>query len=83
MIDADGHYRLPYSIAYTLEEHRNGKSRHGEDIGYYTVGALNATSNLASMYRECVTRWKVNQGMLALEKEMSVFEQIREMAERR
>lgn len=73
VIDADAHYRAPYSVAYTLEELRNGKSRFGEDLSRYTIGPLTENSQFGILYGRNVEMWKVGFGRKALDKEIFVF----------
>ncbi|MEQ1561586.1 MAG: hypothetical protein ABL899_02600 [Nitrospira sp.] len=76
VIDADAHYRAPYSVAYTLEELRSGVSRFGEDLRDYTIGKVDQNSQFAILYDRDVELWANGFGRKALNKEISVFRQI-------
>lgn len=77
ILDADAHHRLPYSIAYTLEELRAGRSRFGENLQKYTVGPVDSATDLSVQLQLCVSRWKKEFGLAALRKEMGMFADMR------
>lgn len=79
VLDADAHYRVPYSVAYTLEELQRGVSRFREGLARYTVAKVNKFSNFRSLYRRCVASWKNEFGLAALQKERSVFNLIHKL----
>ena len=81
ILDADAFHRMPYSIAYTLEELRSDRSRFGEDTRKYTVGPVNNSTDLSAQLRECVLKWKNKFGLTALQKEIEMFRKI--LGERR
>jgi sulfatase maturation enzyme AslB (radical SAM superfamily) len=76
ILDADAHHRLPYSIAYTLDELRANRSRFGEDLSKYTVGPVRAGSDLRVMTRESAWQWEREFGRAALAKEIAMFHEI-------
>ena len=76
ILDADACHRMPYSIAYTLEELRSGKSRFGEDLQKYTVGPVIGTTDLAIQLQMCTSKWKRKFGLAALRKEIGMFGEI-------
>lgn len=76
VIDADAHYRAPYSVAYTLEELRSGVSRFSEDLRDYTIGKVDKHSQFGIMYDRNVEMWANGFGRKALNKEISVFRRI-------
>ncbi|MBX4181465.1 hypothetical protein KW807_01205 [Candidatus Parcubacteria bacterium] len=76
VIDADAHYRAPYSVAYSLEELRSGVSRFGDDLRDYTIGKVDSGSDFYRMYGRGVLAWSKGFGPKALTKETSVFRQI-------
>ena len=76
ILDADSYHRMPYSIAYTLEELRSGKSRFGEDVGKYTVGPIRGDTNLSDTVRKATLQWGDLFGKKALEKEIRMFSEI-------
>ncbi len=76
VIDADGSYHVPYSIGFTLEELRRGISVSGEDIRKYTVQE-GGEVNFQMLYAKAVEQWKREFGLMYLEQEKSVFDQIR------
>ena len=73
ILDADSHHRMPYSIAYTLEELRSGRSRFEEDIREYTVGPIDHSTNLSQTARKAALQWGELFGKKALEKEIRMF----------
>ena len=77
VIDADAHYRAPYSVAYSLEELRSGTSRFGEDLRDYTIGKVDSDSDFYKLYSRSVQAWSKGFGSKALAKEISVFKQVR------
>lgn len=77
VLDADAHYRMPYSLAYSLEELRSGTSRFGEDVREYTIGKVDADSKFGVMYAQGVQSWRTSFGKKALESEVAVFRTIR------
>lgn len=79
VIDADAHYRAPYSVAYTLEELRSGVSRFGEDLRDYTIGKVDQNSQFGILYNRDVELWANGFGRKALDKEISVFRQINKL----
>jgi len=76
IIDADAYHRLPYSIAYTLEELRSGNSRLGEYLGEYTVGLVDKDTNLSVAVRKAVAQWSEEFGRNALQQEIQMFSEI-------
>jgi len=77
LLDADAYYRVPYSIAYTLDELNRGVSRHGENLEKYVIGKVDASSSLKSLYEKGVAQWKNNFAKEALKKEVLIFKQIK------
>lgn len=75
ILDADAYHRLPYSIAYTLEELRSGRSRFGEDLEKYTVGPMEGGTNLSTTVRKAALQWGEKFGH-TLEKETRMFSEI-------
>ena len=73
LVDADGQYRLPYSISYTLEELRRGVSGSGNDIEAYTVAQLNRDSSLTKMYNLGVDQWWQHFGQYYLANEKAAL----------
>lgn len=78
VLDVDCFYRAPYAIAYTLHELQCGISRFGEDVRRYTVGKVDGRSNLVALYNQGVLNWRLHFSRPALEKEISVFDRIRQ-----
>ncbi len=76
ILDADAYHRMPYAIAYTLEELRLGKSRFGEDLRKYTVGPVNSSTDLRFSLQKCVPQWKTKFGLGALIREIEMFAEI-------
>lgn len=76
ILDADSYHRMPYSIAYTLEELQSGKSRFGEDVKKYSVGPVDGNTDLPTTVRRAVLQWGKLFGKKALEKEARMFSDI-------
>lgn len=79
VLDANAHYHVPYSIAYTLEELTKGISRHGENLEKYIIGKVNASSSLKSLYKKGVVQWKNNFAKEALQRESLIFSKIQKL----
>jgi len=78
VLDADAHYRAPYSIAYSLEELRSGVSRFGDDIRAYTIGKVEIGSQFDVLYSRGVENWRSSFGREALNMEISIFQDIQQ-----
>ncbi len=73
LIDADGKYRLPYCIEYTLEELNQGKNSKKEDISHYTIAEINSESSFKDLYKKGVKKWVASLGLENLKEEVSFF----------
>lgn len=73
IIDADGKYRLAYSIEYTLSELNAGQDSKGNDISAYTVSEIDSRSSFKDLYRKGVKQWLENFGLKNLEQEIYFF----------
>jgi MoaA/NifB/PqqE/SkfB family radical SAM enzyme len=83
VLDADAHYRMPYSLAYSLEELRSGVSRFGQDIREYTIGKVDDQSQFGVLYANGVDCWRTTFGAKALKSEVAMFQEIHKLQERR
>jgi MoaA/NifB/PqqE/SkfB family radical SAM enzyme len=77
VIDADGYYRAPYSIAFTLAEHMNGISATGQDLRAYTIAKLTPTSRFSALYEKGVRHWLKNFAMAEMDKEERIIKSLR------
>ncbi len=77
VIDADGYYRAPYSIGFTLVEHANGVSATGEDLRSYTIAKLTPQSRFSALYEKGVSHWLSHFAMTELEKEGRIIKTLR------
>lgn len=73
IIDADGKYRLAYSIEYTLSELNTGRDLKGNDISAYTVSEINEDSSFRALYKKGARQWLANFGLKNLEQEIYFF----------
>jgi MoaA/NifB/PqqE/SkfB family radical SAM enzyme len=69
VVDTDGWYRLPYSIALTLHELVSGKDRFGNNVKRYSIAELTKNSDIYSIYRIAVDAWWQNFGKQSLYEE--------------
>ncbi len=82
LLDADTCYRVPYSIAYTLEELTKGISRYDENLEKYTIGKVDTASSFRLLYKKGVAQWKDNFSKKLLQEENFIFKQIQALEER-
>jgi hypothetical protein len=57
VVDADGWWRLPYSVAYTLDELQAGVDKTGEDISHFSIAPMSKELDLNSRYPEAADKW--------------------------
>lgn len=76
ILDADARLRMPYSIAYTLEELQRGMSLRGEDLGKFTVSPVDSETNARDLFRKSVAQWREKFGQAALQKEINILAEI-------
>jgi MoaA/NifB/PqqE/SkfB family radical SAM enzyme len=79
VVDADACYHVPYSIAYTLDELNSGVSRYEENLDKYVIGKVDKHSSFLQLYQKCVDQWQREFSWEALQKEISIFKQIRDL----
>jgi len=73
VVDADGKYRLAYSVQYTLEELNEGIDSMGNKIEAYTVCEINSDSNYKNLYSLGAKQWFTSFGNKELEEEIKFF----------
>ena len=78
VIDADGFYRAPYSIGFTLSELAHGESREGLDITAYTIERITPESQFTALYGKGVRKWLNEFSTFQLEKEERVINTLRQ-----
>ena len=71
VIDADGWWRLPYSVAYTLNELQAGTDKTGKDISHFSIAEVSGVFDLRARFAETADTWwqVIGQRLLALERE--------------
>lgn len=57
VIDADGWWRLPYSVAYTLDELVAGTDTAGNDISHFSIAEVTETLDFGCRFPETVDTW--------------------------
>lgn len=58
VIDADGWWRLPYCVKYTLAELNKGQDFLGQDISVYNVLKPTSETSVSDVYKKAVHRWR-------------------------
>ncbi len=76
VIDVDGWWRLPYSIKYTLEELKEGRSIDGEDISVYSITEIDQKTNAAKTHRKAAAQWQKYRGEQSLLAERALFQNL-------
>lgn len=77
VIDADGYYRAPYSIGFTLAEHAAGVSATGQDLSAYTIEKLTPESRFSALYEKGVRHWLSHFAMTEMYKEERIIKSLR------
>lgn len=57
VVDADGQWRLPFCIHYTLDELQAGTDRGGSDISHFTIAPVSQGLDIRSRYAEATEMW--------------------------
>ena len=57
VIDADGQWRLPFSIMYTLDELQCGQSTAGEDLSHFTIAPVSGKLDVTEVYAHSTETW--------------------------
>ena len=57
VIDADGWWRLPFCIHYTLDELRAGVDQDGRDISHFSIAPVSQELDIASRFAEATNVW--------------------------
>jgi MoaA/NifB/PqqE/SkfB family radical SAM enzyme len=73
VIDADGWWRLPYCIKYTLDELGKGYDSNRHDISVYNVTKITKRTDVAKTYKQAVFCWQKYCGEKQLLKERGLF----------
>lgn len=59
VVDADGWWRLPFSVAHTLDELQSGHSIQGDDLSHFSIAPVSEKLDVAEVYaRSTETWWK-------------------------
>lgn len=56
-VDADGWWRLPFCIHYTLDELQAGVDREGHDISHFNIAPVSEELDVSSRYVEATKTW--------------------------
>jgi MoaA/NifB/PqqE/SkfB family radical SAM enzyme len=76
VIDADGWWRLPYCIKYTLKELAEGRDSSGQNISVYNVTKITEQTDVAETYKRVVSSWRMYYGERQLSEEQKLFKNL-------
>lgn len=66
VIDADGEWRLPFCIHYSLAELQAGRDTRDNDISHFNVGTVSPSMDVSTMYPAAVSQWWASIGETCL-----------------
>jgi MoaA/NifB/PqqE/SkfB family radical SAM enzyme len=57
VIDADGWWRLPFSVMHTLDELQHGQSAKGDDLSHFNIAPVSEKLDVAEVYARSTETW--------------------------
>ena len=57
VVDADGWWRLPFSVAHRLDELQHGQSTEGDDLSHFSIAPVSEKLDVAETYARSTEMW--------------------------
>lgn len=76
VVDADGWWRLPFSVAHTLDELQSGQSTEGEDLSHFSITPVSEKLDVAEVYARSTETWWQAVGRKSFNEERVAVERL-------
>lgn len=76
VIDADGWWRLPFSVAHTLDELQSGQSTEGDDLSHFSIAPVSEKLDVAEVYARSTETWWQAVGRKSFNEERVAVERL-------
>ena len=76
VIDADGWWRLPFSVAHTLDELQRGQSTEGDDLSHFSIAPVSEKLDVAEVYAHSTLGWWQAVGRKSFNEERVAVERL-------
>ncbi len=76
VVDADGQWRLPFSVAHRLDELQHGQSTDGEDLSHFSIAPVSEKLDVAKVYAHSAETWWQAVGRSSFNEERVAVERL-------
>lgn len=76
VIDADGWWRLPFSVAHTLDELQRGQSTEGDDLSHFSIAPVSEKLDVTEVYARSTIGWWQAVGRKSFNEERVAVERL-------
>ncbi|MCC7500744.1 radical SAM protein [Candidatus Nomurabacteria bacterium] len=76
VVDADGWWRLPFSVAHTLDELQCGQSTEGDDLSHFSIAPVSEKLDVAEVYARSTVGWWQAVGRKSFNEERVAVERL-------
>ena len=76
VVDADAWWRLPFSVAHTLEELQSGQSTVGDDLSHFSIAPVSEKLDVAKVYAHSAETWWQAVGRSSFNEERVAVERL-------
>lgn len=76
VVDADGQWRLPFSVAHRLDELQHGQSADGEDLSHFSIAPVSEKLDVAKVYARSAETWWQAVGLKSFNEERVAVERL-------
>lgn len=76
VVDADGQWRLPFSVAHRLDELQHGQSADGENLSHFSIAPVSEKLDVAKVYARSAETWWQAVGKSSFNEERVAVERL-------
>lgn len=76
VVDADRWWRLPFSVAHTLDELQRGQSTEGDDLSHFSIAPVSEKLDVAETYARSTEMWWQAVGRKSFNEERVAVERL-------
>lgn len=76
VVDADGWWRLPFSVAHRLDELQHGQNTAGDDLSHFSIAPVSEKLDVAETYARSTEMWWRAIGSTSFNEERVAVEQL-------
>lgn len=76
VIDADGWWKLPFSVAHTLDELQSRQSTEGDDLSHFSIARVSEKLDVAEVYAHSTETWWEAVGRKSFNEERVAVERL-------